>query len=337
MQQYYYNQLSKPEKSVYDTMLPAFAAFAPAARVLRLENARVSDIFCRLRLDHPELFYLKDYSLRYYPEADYAELRPVYLFDKGRLREHRQALAARAARLLRPVQNASDEEKLLFIHHFICTGVRYDKLKKEYSHEILGPLVLGVSVCEGIAKTVRFLCGQLGLECLVVLCDNDPENGVRYRHTWNLIHSCGHWLHYDMTFDLSLSADGCERFDYFGLGDRQIFRDHRPPIYPVPPAPDIDRFYYRQRGLSLTKSEDADKRIRQALRRRLTGFTLHWRGGALTRAVTSELLTLAQQAAAERGKCVSASVNPPQGVLSLHFSDGAAEPLLVEQDTSEIE
>ena len=95
MQQYYYNQLSKPEKSVYDAMLPAFAAFAPAARVLRLENARVSDIFCRLRLDHPELFYLKDYSLRYYPEADYAELRPVYLFDKGRLREHRQALAAR--------------------------------------------------------------------------------------------------------------------------------------------------------------------------------------------------------------------------------------------------
>ena len=42
----------------------------------------------------------------------------------------------------------------------ICTylsvkHVRYDKLKKSYSHEIIGPLGQGVGVCEGIAKSVK--------------------------------------------------------------------------------------------------------------------------------------------------------------------------------------
>lgn len=337
MQQYYYQQLTKPQKSVYDALLAAVSAFAPSVRVLHLSPEEMRDVYCLLRLDHPEIFYLKDYSLRFYPGADYAELHPVYLLDKGKLREQQQALSARCARLLRPVKSADEAEKLVFIHRFITGSVRYDKLKKEYSHEIVGPLVLGVSVCEGIAKTVKYLCTELGIECIVVLCDNDPENGVRYRHTWNLIRTGGQWLHYDMTFDLSLGSDGCERFDYFGLGDRQIFRDHRPPIYPVPSAPEHDRFHYRQKGLSFTKAEDADKRIRQALRKRQTDYVFHWRGGAMTRAVTAELLTLAQNAAQERGKCVEAALNVPQAVLALHFSDGAAEPELVEQDTSEIE
>ena len=33
--------------------------------------------------------------------------------------------------------------------------MKYDKLKKEYSHEIIGALGNGVAVCEGIAKAVK--------------------------------------------------------------------------------------------------------------------------------------------------------------------------------------
>lgn len=337
MEQYYHDRLTKPEKSVYEAMLSGFAAFSPEIRVLHLENRRLADIFCLLRLDHPELFYLKDYTLHFYPNADYAMLRPVYLFDKSRMREQQQALSARCTRLLRPLSGAPEQEKLAFIHRFITGSVRYDKLKKEYSHEIIGPLMLGVSVCEGIAKTVKYLCTQLGLECIVLLCGNDPEHGVKYRHTWNLIKTEGQWLHYDITFDLTLGACGCERFDYYGLGDRQIFRDHLPLIYAAPAAPCGDAFYYRKKGLSLTKPEDADKRIRQALRKRQPDFTFHWRGSVLTRAVMTELLQLAQQAAAERGKRVEAAINVPQSVLSLRFSDGAAEAQLLEQSTPDLE
>ena len=53
MQQYYYQQLTKPQKSVYDALLAAVSAFAPSVRVLHLSPEEMRDVYCLLRLDHP--------------------------------------------------------------------------------------------------------------------------------------------------------------------------------------------------------------------------------------------------------------------------------------------
>ena len=74
------------------------------------------------------------------------------------------------------------------MHDFICENVRYDKLKKAYSHEIIGPLGQSVGVCEGIAKAVKVLLDALGVWCVIAICGNNPEKGIKYRHTLSLIH-----------------------------------------------------------------------------------------------------------------------------------------------------
>ena len=58
-------------------------------------------------------------------------------------------------------QRGKSDEKEKYVHDFICDNVRYDKLKKAYSHEIIGPLGQGVGVCEGIAKAVKVLLDVL--------------------------------------------------------------------------------------------------------------------------------------------------------------------------------
>lgn len=99
----------------------------------------------------------------------------------------------------------------------------YDKLQKQYSHEIIGPLQQGIGVCEGIAKTVKLFCDRLGIDCLIAVSEADPEHGVRYRHAWNLVKIGGSWLHLDATFDNSLKRYGTKRYDYYNLEDRQLF------------------------------------------------------------------------------------------------------------------
>ncbi|WP_412693988.1 hypothetical protein [Clostridium sp. AF21-20LB] len=47
-------------------------------------------------------------------------------------------------------------EKERYIHDFICEHVHYDKLKKPYSHEIIGPLGQGVGVCEASPNRSKF-------------------------------------------------------------------------------------------------------------------------------------------------------------------------------------
>ena len=234
---------------------------------------------------------------------------------------------------MRPLAGKSPAEQELAIHDFILQNVRYDKLKKPYSHEILGPLTQGVGVCEGIAKTVKALCDAAGLWCIVALCEANPEKGIRYRHAWNIVQLGGQYYHLDATFDNSLQC-GAARYDYFNLDDSHIFRDHEPLVLPAPACTDGRAFYYR--SVSLTKLEDVEKRAAQALRKKQPAFLFHWRGGGLNRELLLQLQAIAARLAQEKGLQASSSVNVPQAVLQFRFTD-AAQPALTIQQANEQE
>ncbi len=325
---YYYKSLGREEKAVYDTLRQAFDALAPAIRVARLEASVLADVYQRLKLDEPMLWFVVGYTYRFYPQATHVELIPEYLFDKQKIREHRQAIDSRIARLTRPLAGKGQREKELAIHDFILENVRYDKLKKSYSHEIIGALTQGVGVCEGIAKTVKVLCDAVGLECIVALSHDNPERGVKYRHAWNVIRVDGKWYHVDATFDNSLQR-GVKRYDYCNLDDKRIFRDHERLVLPIPACTDGDGFYYR--AISLTKMEQVESRVKQALRKREEHLVFHWRGGGLNRTIVAEIIATARGLAEQKGKGVQCAINATQAVVQLDFTDAAAEDLTVQQ------
>ena len=175
--QYYYQQLPPQERAAYHGMLTCLQALAPSARIPRLPMETLGTLFFQLRLDHPEIFYAVGFSCRAVPEAAFVEFWPEYRFEKKRIREHRQAIEARVTRLLRPLRSLPPVEQERAIHDFIVENVRYDKLEKPYSHEVIGPLTNGVGVCEGMAKTVKLLCDGLGLPCMIAVSDRDRANG----------------------------------------------------------------------------------------------------------------------------------------------------------------
>ncbi|MBQ3090534.1 MAG: peptidase [Oscillospiraceae bacterium] len=334
MEAYYYAHLSKAHQEAYHAMLTGLRAVAPAFPVPRLEGQELAEILLQLRLDHPEIFYVTNYSYRFYRDASHVELVPEYLFEKKKILAHREALTARIEKLCRPVREKSEWDKLLFVHDFICQNVRYDKLKKAYSHEIIGPLTQGVSVCEGIAKAVKSLCDQLGIWCVIPISGNNPEKGIKYRHTWNIVRLDGKYYHLDATFDNTLTGEGPIRYDYFCLDDRAIFRDHEPVLFSVPPCSDSSRFYYREKKLSFTKEEEVVRRAAQAIRKNRS-FLFHWRGSYLTRDVLLCLCEKLEQAAAEKGKHVQISLNWPQAVLQADFSVQAPAQEIVTQQANE--
>lgn len=325
---YYYGQLSKEKKAVYDMLAAGCDALAAVIRVPDLGTEVLSDIYLRMKLDLPLLFFVTGFHYRKMPGADHVEVLPDYLFDRGKVKTHRQAVTARLERLARPLKGKSDREKELAIHDFILENVTYDKLKKSYSHEIIGPLTQGVGVCEGIAKTVKALCDAVGLPCIVALSEAAPEIGVRYRHTWNVVTVEGQRYHVDATFDNSLQR-GMKRYDYFNLDDRHIFRDHQKLVLPLPECGGDKGYFYR--SLSFTKTEDVEKRVRQALRKKQEHFMFHWRGGGLNQEILGQLLEKCAGAAAERGKTVGCSLNRAQAVIQLDFSDAPAGEVLVEE------
>lgn len=331
MELYYYNHMNKRQQGAYTAMKTGLSALERSFTVPLLDGRDLADVFFKLRLDCPDIFYAVSFQYRYYQGSDNLEMIPEYLFEKNKIKEHQKAMKARITKLIRPAQTMSEWEKEQYIHDFICTNVRYDKLKKPYSHEIIGPLGQGVGVCEGIAKSVKALCDALGIWCIIAVSDANPDKKIKYRHAWNVVRIGGTYYHLDVTFDNSLGHGEMLRYDYFNLEDKQIFRDHEPVIYKIPACADGTRFYYKEKKMSFTKMEEVSKRALQAMRKGKT-LVFHWRGGYLTREVLAELLTILEETARQKEKHAKVSLNWPQAVLQTSFIEQeAVEEVIVEE------
>ncbi len=338
MEPYYYNHMDRERQSVYRAMHQGLLSLADSFQVPKIDGHALSDIFFELRLDHPELFWAASFKYKYYADSPNLIFIPEYLFEKSKIKDHQKAMNARVEKLARPAAKLSEIEKEKYIHDFICENIHYDKLKKPYSHEIIGPLGHGVGVCEGIAKSVKILCDSLGIWCMIALCGNNPEKGIKYRHTWNIVKIGKTYYHLDATFDNSLGKcfeTGAEiRYDYFNLDDKAIFRDHEPLIAPAPACTDGDHFYYKEKKLSFTKQEEVYKRALQTAKKNRT-FTFHWRGGYLTREVLKELIELIEKAGTEQNKTAHIQLNWPQAVLRFHYADDVSQAVVTMDEANE--
>lgn len=333
MEPYYYSHMNKQQQAVYHAMKTGIQSLAPSFPCPRMEGKELTDVFLKLRLDCPEIFFVSGFHFRYYPDSANVELSPEYLFDKNKIKDHQKAMKARVEKLVRPAVTMAELEKEQYVHDFICQNVRYDKLKKSYSHEIIGPLGQGVGVCEGIAKSVKMLLDALGVWNVIAICGNNPEKGIKYRHTWNIVKIGGSCYHLDVTFDNSLGDEEI-RYDYFNLDDKNIFRDHEPLIAPAPSCTDGGHFYYKEKKLSFTKVEDVYKRSLQAAKKGKT-LDFHWRGGYLTKEVLKELLDEIHKAGEERQKKAIVNLNWPQAVLRVRYADGAVSEEVHVQEANE--
>lgn len=83
------------------------------------------------------------------------------------------------------------------------------------SHSIVGPVLRGRGVCDGISKTAKMLFQVLGGKAHVI--DGVAKNAASFSyepHAWNLVRTNQRWYHWDITFDNTISGNSiC--YDYF--------------------------------------------------------------------------------------------------------------------------
>lgn len=121
------------------------------------------------------------------------------------------------------------------------------------------------------------------------------------------------------------------RYDYFNLSDKQIFRDHEMLVWKIPSCEDGDHFYYKEKKVSFTKTEDVRKRSAQAVKKGKM-LIFHWRGGYLTKEVLTELLQIIEEEASKKERHAKVSLNWPQAVLQVTFEkELEGEPFTMEE------
>lgn len=260
---YYYTLLDDSEKQCYNIVLNALLQHQEKITTPKFYPNHLGRIFSYVIYDNPIIFYFDNYSYAEYYIEDKTEISLSYTMDKSQaLTVYKQICEKIENEIPLAGKNLSDYQKVLYVHKYLVSNISYDyTFNNDTSYNILGPVINHSGVCEGISKYSKMIFDLLGINCIVVNGTLD-EKGNKVPHCWNILEVDNRFSHFDFTSDICLS-DKNERYDYVGLNDGSIRRDHTMMgKYPMCVANE----YYVGTGKSLKTKKDVSSAIAHALK-----------------------------------------------------------------------
>ena len=171
---YYYSCLSKAEKQIYKLIYSGLQNFRGQITVPRLAGLDICKIISAIDFDNPHLFYVCFEKVNTGESLSEVVFFPQYYFSKQEASSLYQTVQTKARTILHNIKGSDDYERELSLHDLLAQNIIYDERAKadstryKYSCTILGVLLYKCALCEGIAKTVKFLLNLLEIKCIVV-------------------------------------------------------------------------------------------------------------------------------------------------------------------------
>ena len=122
-------------------------------------------------------------------------------------------------------------EKIKYIHDWIVNNVKYDTSNGDNSSNVYGCMVNKSVVCEGYARTFKYLLDELNIPCVLVSGIAVDENGNSERHAWNYVYIKNAWYAVDTTWDDPIIIGNgivsqSVNYKYFLKGSNTMKNDH---------------------------------------------------------------------------------------------------------------
>ncbi len=197
--------------------------------------------------DNPDVFYLNPNkmflnieSTTYRKKVTYNVFvsngdQPNYLADEFSSKsqiEQCEVLINSVANQILSNATGSDYDKIKRIHDLLVNNLDYDStVSKDNIYNIYGGLVSRECVCEGYAKSYKYLLNKAGIDCVIVIGKATNSNGQTENHSWNYVKVDGHWYAVDVTWDDPVILGGGRlgndaKYKYFLKGYNTINEDH---------------------------------------------------------------------------------------------------------------
>lgn len=190
--------------------------------------------------DHPELFYIDltkitlytkyttigsktTYTVSLAPQNNKNYLSDSFNSDSqvdnaiNQIEQIRNSIVSRV--------NGSNYNKALIVHDTLVDMLEYEQNdSNSNTHNIYGAFVNRSVVCEGYAKSFKYIMDSLNIPCILVggIATNNSSNTES--HMWNYIQLDGNWYGVDVTWDDPVIIGGSSkkssrvRRDYFCKG-----------------------------------------------------------------------------------------------------------------------
>lgn len=261
---YYYAEISDSCKYIYEQLYAGIPTCKSQFEIIAASDDDINNAFQSVLYDHPEIFYVKGYSLQKESGGKYIFI-PIYSKKADEVDSARKDIDKYVSKALSKVPDgSSDYEKVKDIYEYIVTNTDYEVGSKD-SDNIYSVMKYGKSVCEGYAKSMMYLLKKEGIECTIIT-GNVKSSGTA--HMWNAVYVDGDWYYVDPTwgdtqFENSQGTPEV-RYDYMMITTEQLLQSHK--ISCIVPPPDCNSTkdnYYVKSNLMIT--DDSKGTLKKAL------------------------------------------------------------------------
>ena len=125
-------------------------------------------------------------------------------------------------------------EDIKIVHDYLIDNIEYDtSISKDNIYNVYGALVNNVSVCEGYARSFKYLMDEMKIPCVLVVGIATNSEGKTENHAWNYINLNNTWYAIDVTWDDPIIVGGGKlnkelKYKYFLKGKSTFLSDHNP-------------------------------------------------------------------------------------------------------------
>ena len=146
-------------------------------------------------------------------------------------------LEAMKQEIARQLEGKKDYEKIREVHNWLIENIEYDvALEADEPYSISGALTEGKAVCEGYARSFKYIMDELRIPCVLVSGTGTNSNGETESHAWNYVQLDGKWYAIDVTWDDPIIlGNGYVTDDtyykHFLKGENTFMKTHKPDGY----------------------------------------------------------------------------------------------------------
>ena len=222
--------LSESDKQKYRMIYKGIEDFESQIKIPKVNSDQLKKIIEAIIYDNPHLYYIDFHFYEYTYSKDYVFLKFKYAYSQIDKVRYQKEVNSRLVKIISDLKiDKSDEYAIaLGFHDYMCHNIKYDNDAKRnnslVAHTVIGALLENCAVCDGFARTFKYLCNLMKIKCIVVLgqgIDRDKEG-----HAWNIINVNNTPCHVDVTWDANLTSIDKPVRVYFGLDDKSIKNDH---------------------------------------------------------------------------------------------------------------
>ena len=261
---YFYNQLGEYSKVIYKAfeankenmktgtykieMGSVFSSVLSQANGSELLGNYYQSAIEAYTYDNPDVFYLSPSKMylnietrtrgttKTYNVFVNSGNQPNYLTDEFQNKEQIDSAISQIEQARNQIlrnKSGNTYNNIKMVHDYLVDNISYDEsLSEKYIYNIYGALVQKECVCEGYARSMKYLLDALGVNCVVVIGKGTNSQGQTENHAWNYVELDNKWYAIDTTWDdpVIIGGGSGERYKYryFLKGSTEMNNDHVP-------------------------------------------------------------------------------------------------------------